>query len=171
MRSGTAAAQERAHPRHQLGDGERLDDVIVGADRKAAHPLGFLSPRGQHDDRQRARALARPQPAADFKPRHAGQHPIEYDEIGRVLGEPQLGLVAAFDALDDIAFRFEIVAEKQSKVGFILDDQNPWRGSGVAAGALPADLIHVAPPAASLSMSKSCRPCGRSEGIASPVTR
>ena len=107
----------------------------------------------------------------NLEARHAGQHPVENDEIGRVLGEPQLGLVAALDALDDVAFRFEIVAEQQREIGFILDDEYARRRHPVCAGVLPARLIHTSPPAASISMSVSCRPCGRSDGIVSPVTR
>ena len=103
--------------------------------------------------------------------RHAGQHPVENDEIGRVLGEPQFGFVAAPDTLDDIALRFEIVAEQQREIGFVLDDEDARRRHPVCADALPARLIYTSPPAASMSMSVSCRPCGRSDGIASPVTR
>ena len=124
---GTAAPQQRAHARHQFGNRERLDDVIVGADREAAHALGFLAARGHHDDRQRARGLARPEPPADFEARHARQHPVEDDEVGRVLGEAQLGLVAPLDALDDIALRLEIVGEQQGQIRFVLDDQDARR--------------------------------------------
>ena len=118
------------------------------------------------------RSLPRPQPAANLEARDAGQHPVENDEIGRVLGEPQFGFVAAPDTLDDIALRFEIVAEQQREIGFVLDDEDARRRHPVCADALPARfLIHTSPPAASMSMSVSCRPCGRSDGIASPVTR
>src|SRR5271165_7518933 len=64
---GTAAAQERADTRHQLWNRERLDHVIVGADRKAAHALRLLAARGHYDDRARARSLARPKPSADLE--------------------------------------------------------------------------------------------------------
>ena len=141
-----AAAQERPHPRHQLGDRERLDDIIVGADRKAAHPLGFLAARRHHDDRQRAGVLARPQPAADFEARYAGQHPVEDDEVGRILGQPQLGLVAALDALDDIAFGLEIIGEQQREIGFVLDDENARRRNRACAAGLPARLDSCVAP-------------------------
>ena len=51
LRAG--AAQQRAHARQQFRHRERLDDVVVGAGREAAHALALLAARGQHDDRQR----------------------------------------------------------------------------------------------------------------------
>ena len=129
-----AAAQQRPHPRHQLRDRERLDDIIVGADGKAAHPLGLLAARGHHDDGQRARALPRPQPAADLEARYARQHPVEDDEVGRILGQAELGFVAALDALDDIAFGFEIVGEQQREIGFVLDDEDARRRNRRSGG-------------------------------------
>ena len=52
-RSGRARRSSGADARQQLRHRERLDDVVVGAGRKAAHALALLAARGQHDDRQR----------------------------------------------------------------------------------------------------------------------
>ncbi len=46
-----AAAQHGAHPRHDLARAERLGDVVVGPQLKADDPVGLLTPRRQHDDR------------------------------------------------------------------------------------------------------------------------
>ena len=54
----TAAAQKRAHPRHQFGHREGLHHIIVGADRKPAHTLSLFPSRGDHDHRQRAGQFA-----------------------------------------------------------------------------------------------------------------
>ncbi len=120
---------------------------------------------------QRTRVFARPQPAADLEARDAGQHPVEHDEVGWILGQAKLGLVAALDAFDDIAFGFEIVGEQQREIGFVLDDKDARRGNRARARGFSARLIHASPPAASISMSVSCRPRGRSDVMASPVTR
>ena len=47
----TAAAQQRLDARHQLGDRERLGDVVVGAAAKAFQHVGFRAARRQHQDR------------------------------------------------------------------------------------------------------------------------
>jgi hypothetical protein len=44
--------QQRPHPGEQFRHGERLHDIIVGPGREPAHPVRFLAPRRQHDDRQ-----------------------------------------------------------------------------------------------------------------------
>src|SRR5271165_5958646 len=167
----TAAAQKRPNTRHQLRNRERLDHIIVGADRKAAHALGLLAARGHHDDRERARSLARPKPSADLEARHAGQHPVEDDKVGRALRKTEFGFVAPLHALDDITLRFQIVGEQQGQIRFILDDEDARRRGGVGTRNLFARLVHRSPPAASMSMSISERPRGRSVGIGLPVTR
>src|SRR3954453_17285460 len=95
------AAEQRFDARHQFRNREWLDDIIVSPDRKTAHALGLFAARGQHDDRQRARAIAGTQPAADFKARDSRQHPIENEQIGRRLLKLELRLVAAFDSFDN----------------------------------------------------------------------
>ena len=120
---------------------------------------------------KRAGGLPRPQPAADFEPRDAGQHPVEDDEVGRVFREPQLGLVAARHVLDDVAFGLEVIAQEQRQIGFVLDDENARRGRGPGTDDLLARLVHHDSPPASASMSDSWRPRGRSVGRVEPVTR
>ena len=85
-------------------------------------------------------------PAADFETRDAGQHPVEDHEVGRILRQPQLGLVAALHVLDHIAFRLEIVAEQQRQIRFVLDDQNARRGRGPGTDDVLARLVHLDRP-------------------------
>src|SRR5262249_35486391 len=59
-------AQQRAYPRQQFGDRERLYDVVVGPGGKPAHLFALLAARGEHDDRQLAGLGAGPKPAAQF---------------------------------------------------------------------------------------------------------
>ena len=82
------------------------------------------------------------EPAADFEPRYAGQHPVEDDEVGRIFGEAQRGFVAARHALDHIAFRLQVVAEQQSEIRLVLDDENARRGGGAGTGDVLARLVH-----------------------------
>src|SRR6202162_905556 len=53
-RWGCGASQERADTGQQLGVGERLDEVVVGAGVEPAHPVGGPAAGGQHQDRQAA---------------------------------------------------------------------------------------------------------------------
>ena len=75
-----------------------------------------------------ARPLPRPQPDADFEPKHARQHPIEYEEVWRRGGKAQLGIVAALDALRDVAFRVQIVGEQKGNVSVVFDNEDAGCG-------------------------------------------
>lgn len=48
--SGIGPAQQRPDTGDELGNRERLDDVVVGAGGEPAHPVGLLAARRQHDD-------------------------------------------------------------------------------------------------------------------------
>ena len=52
------AAEQRAQPREQLVERERLDEVVVGAGVEPGHAVGDLVARGEHEDRG-ARLAAR----------------------------------------------------------------------------------------------------------------
>ena len=155
------AAQQRADARDQLGHRERLDDIVVGAGREPAHALALLAARRQHDDGQPPGLGPRAQPAAELDAGQARQHPVEQDQVGRLLGS-LIGLVAARRALDRVAFRFEIVAQQHGQRLFVLDDQDP------RAFILSSSLDHrqSLQPGWKLVVS----PFGRSSASARPST-
>ena len=82
--SDGAAPQQRAHPRDELADAERLGQVVVGAALEAEHLVGLFAPRRQHQDRHVAvHRLAPHRPAH----RHAvepRQHQVENQQIERL---------------------------------------------------------------------------------------
>jgi len=57
----------------------------------------FFAARGQYDHGDVATVVARPRSVAYLQPRQARQHPVEYDKIGRRVGEARFRLVAAID--------------------------------------------------------------------------
>src|SRR3954451_1260937 len=78
------APQRGLDPRAELAHGERLGDVVVGAQLEPDHLVDLLRLRGQHDDRH-ARASA--QPPAHLEPVDVGEHEVEHHEVERLLGE------------------------------------------------------------------------------------
>ena len=109
--------------------------------------------------------------SANLQARHTRQHPIENDEIRRVFDEPDIRLVAAFDAFDDEAFGFEVVGQKDAQRLFVLDDENAGRRAAgprrPTALGLKVGLAHQA----GCGTLEKDRPLGLSIGKASPVTR
>jgi hypothetical protein len=64
--AGLRAAQKRAHAGEELGHGEGLGDVVVGAGGEAAHAIRLLAARGQHDHRQAFGVAAQADAAAQL---------------------------------------------------------------------------------------------------------
>ena len=118
---GLGAPEQRLHPRHEFRRRERLDQIIVGAGGKAAHAVAFLAARRQHDDRQPLRFRPHPKPPAKFDAGNRRHHPVEHQQVGRVLLQPDFGLVAARHDLDLVAFGFEIVAKQHAERLLVLD--------------------------------------------------
>src|SRR5262249_36756583 len=122
------AAEQRMNTRHELGNGKGFDHVIVGSDKKAAHPLALLAARREHDYRQASGGGAGANAPAYLKTRDARKHPIEDDKVRDHFSEPDFRFIATLDALHGEAFRLEIVREEQAERSFVLDDENARGG-------------------------------------------
>ena len=76
---GAAAAQQRADPGEELRQGEGFDEVVVGTQIKAEHPIVDAVARRQN---QHGRLdVAFPQRLQDFEPPTTRQHQIQQHEI------------------------------------------------------------------------------------------
>ena len=112
------AAQQRAQPRQQLLERERLDEVVVGAGVQAADPVGHGVARGQQQHRRAVPRRA--QAPADLEPVHPRHQQSSTSASGAPLGERierllpvrgQLGVVALHPqrAVDGVAHRRLVV--------------------------------------------------------------
>jgi hypothetical protein len=54
-------------------------------------------------------------------------HPVEHQQVGHGLAQPDLGLVAARHHLDLIAFGLEVVAQEDAQRLLVLDHHDPRR--------------------------------------------
>ena len=72
-------AQQRAHPGQQLGQPERLADVVVGARVEADDEVDLVGAGGEHEHRQVGHV--EPHPAAHLEPVHAGQAEVEHQQV------------------------------------------------------------------------------------------
>ena len=118
------AAKQRPHARHQLVRAERLDDVVVRARVEPEDALGLFAARGQHDDRERRRAVVEPKGLAHLEAVQPRQHQIQDDEIGRGLpgcGERPPAVVHDFGAVTGLV---QIVRDERGDVGVVFDDEN-----------------------------------------------
>jgi len=88
-----AAAQEAPQAGEELVEGERLDDVVVGAGVEPAHPVADRVACGEHEDGRPYAAL--PERAARLEPVDAGQHDVEHDCVVGRRGRHPEGVLAA----------------------------------------------------------------------------
>ncbi len=129
-------AHRRLHPRAELAHGERLGDVVVGAELEAQNRVDLLRLRGEHDDRDRA---ARPQPAADLEAVHPGHHRVEHHQVERLLAEAGERLAAVGGAHDLVAVLLQRVAQQRLDGLLVVGQQD-------AQGAVGHGVTVRAPP-------------------------
>jgi len=79
--NGRNTPHHRLDARQQLGEGERLDEVVVGSAAQSLDARGQVSAGGHDDHRPAAEA---PQASTQLQPVAVGQAKIEQDEIGRL---------------------------------------------------------------------------------------
>ena len=76
---GAESAQKRPDARDELLEGERLDEVVVGAGLEACDAVGDLVARGQHQDRELA--PVGPQPAGELEPVEPRHQDVDDREV------------------------------------------------------------------------------------------
>ena len=130
------------HPERQLLGRERLGEVVVGAEREAADPVGLLPPRGQEDDAHVAGLLPLPQLGQHVVARDAGQHQVEDDDVGPLLprGPERVGAVGRRG--DPEARLGEVIRHQRRDVGLVVHHEDAvrhaasWRGASSSTSRL-----------------------------------
>ena len=125
-------AEERPDPRPQLGQPERLRDVVVGAELQGAHLGRLLAARREHEDRHR-RLVA---DAGDHgEPVLVGQAEVEQDAVGPigVPGRQRLGDRAR--DVDPEPVAAEVGRRRVPDRGLVLDEQQPRARLGHAGAS------------------------------------
>jgi hypothetical protein len=136
-RLGAAAPEERADPGHQLGEGERLHQVVVGARVEAQHPILHRVSGGQDEHRELPALRAeRPQ---DLDPAAAGQHEVEQHEIEPLAAGQEEALLAVRGDPDLVPLGREPVGEGPRHLPLVFHDEDTH---GVSRAA---DSIGAAP--------------------------
>jgi hypothetical protein len=127
LRSGNPA-QDGTHPRDQLLVDERAHDVVVGAAREPAHPVGGVAAGADHDHRHvavpRPARFSRPQAPADVEARGVGQARFQENEVGALALEERERLRRPVGREDREAVIGELAREVGPRRGLALDQEN-----------------------------------------------
>jgi hypothetical protein len=116
-----AATRERPQPRGQLGEGEGLGQVVVGAGVQALHPVLHRVTGREHEHRSPDPVGA--QAPADLEAVHARQHHVEDDDVvlGRA-GHPQRVLALA-RKVGGQAVGAQAAPDQGGQLQLVFDDQ------------------------------------------------
>jgi len=118
------AAQQRPHPGQQLGEGERLHEVVVGAVVEPRHAVVEAVPCGQHQHARLHLERLGPQLPAHLAPVRTGHGDVEADQVVGVderLGE---GLVAVVGHVDRVAVAPQPSGDGLGQLLLVVDDQH-----------------------------------------------
>ncbi|KGC71300.1 hypothetical protein DP56_5938 [Burkholderia pseudomallei] len=122
IRIARIAARDRAHARGQLGQVERLDQIVVGAGVQPRDPVRDLIERGQDDDGHRR--AARAQLAQEIEPTPVGQQQIEQDQIvGRDRDVPPR-VREARDAIGRMPVLLDLGADGLAEPRIVFDEKH-----------------------------------------------
>ena len=117
-----SSPDQGAEPGDELLERERLDHVVVGAGLERGDPGRDRVPRGQHQDRGHARAVA--QRGEDLEPVAVGQAEVEDHRVGGRGREVGDGLASAREVLDLEALLAQAELEGLGESLGVLDDQD-----------------------------------------------
>ena len=119
---GRAAPQQGADARQQLGEFERLGEIVVGTEVEAGDLVGHSGARGQQQNRHGV--AARAQLAHDVQAIAPRQHHVEdHHVVARRQGLAQAGHAVVRD-VDLVVLGFEPAADEAGDLLLILDDQD-----------------------------------------------
>jgi hypothetical protein len=122
-----APAQHRLDARLELARREGLGHVIVHA---ALQPLDLVvlaGARREHDDGHFARARLGAQLARERRARAVGQHPVEEDQVGKLIGHRPRGFLRGGAAAHGVAVARERDRDELLDRRLVLDHEDHGR--------------------------------------------
>ena len=122
------AAQQRAQPRAELLERERLDEVVVGAGVEPLHAVRDRVARGEHQHRRAVAGGA--QPAADLEPVGLGHQDVEDDRVRRLVGERVERLAAVGGELHPVAVHPQRAIERVADPGLVVHHEDAHARNG-----------------------------------------
>ncbi len=166
MPAGSAAgpaARRSADPDPgvELGDPERLRDVVVGARLERLDLGSLLAPRGQDEDRRRA---PRGGPGDDHEQAVASGSPRSSRmRSGRRASQARRASAAVARLLDSVAVRGQVPGDLRPRRGVVLDDEDrshrsTGRARSVIARPQPARPAPAVPRGGRLAAGRGRRP-------------
>ena len=126
------APGEGVDARHQLGEAERLGQIVVGAEREPLHDVVEAARGSEHED-LRVRALV-VEDTADLVAMRAGQVAVEHDDVVRVHARVEQRAVAVAGDVYGHALPAEPAGDRIGDAPLVLCHQHPHAYSSWPGG-------------------------------------
>ena len=117
------APQQRAQPGEELGQGERLREVVVCPGIEACNSIVHLRASGQHEDRDRV--VVRSEPSADFEPVDPGHEHVQDHGVRSCQAyDPPERLLSVLGEVDLIPLELERTTERLANGSLVVDHED-----------------------------------------------
>ena len=111
-----------ADARSELGERERLHEIVGRAQVEAAHPVGDLAAGRQHDHGQGR--VHRPDRGEHVEPVDAGEHHVEDDDVGPPVAHAVEAVLAAGGGVHGVALRGQSALKERQDQRLVLDHED-----------------------------------------------
>ena len=111
----------RLQPRLELGQIERLGEVVVSAEVQA--PDAVLEITARRQDHDRARAATLPKPLQHDQPVHRRQRQVEHDRVVVLGAQQRVSLRTVAGLIDRVAVALQGLAEPGGELQAVFDEQ------------------------------------------------
>jgi hypothetical protein len=120
--AATGASSDRVNPRNELGEVERLGQIVVGAESESHHAIVQAFGGRQHQDARTTPLLD--DPSTDVVSMDAGKVAIQNDDVIGVHGHLLERMAAVEGGVCDDALLPQPLGDRGRELGVVLDDQD-----------------------------------------------
>ena len=120
MHARRPAAQQRSHARQQFGKGERLYQIVVGAQFEPSYPLVYGIAGGQNQHQRPSALLA--QATENLPAIQPGEHHVENDQIELQFLREVQPIQSVCGDINDKSCLPKSLLQELGGFGFIFDD-------------------------------------------------
>src|SRR5258706_363283 len=130
VRGRLRTAEQRFDARQQFAGAERLGDVIIRAHLQAHNAIGFIAPRGEHQNGETIQRVIPANFPANVEPGNLGKHEVEKQQIRRRLLQSIETAGAVKGRLNLKAFICKVVANQLDDIAVVFNDQDSFHAGG-----------------------------------------
>ena len=123
--------QDGANAQHELLRGERLGEIIVGAEGESLDPIRLVLARREQQNPDIARLITPPQLGENLEAGVPRQHQVQHDEVGTLFARGAQRVGAGAGGRDAIAFFRQMIRDERRDVRLVVHYEDAMHRTGV----------------------------------------